>query len=60
MKRKTDDMQRKIDASVTKRGQAEATRYLQHRQQGTLMSEIPAALLLAVILTSVTVILLSL
>lgn len=60
MQHKTDYIQRKIDANVTRRGRCEAKRYLQHRQQGTLMSEIPAALLLAVILTSVTVILLSL
>jgi hypothetical protein len=55
MKRKTDDMQRKIDASVTKRGQAEAKRYLDSQSPTSHWHEIVSAILFAIALAGIVV-----
>jgi hypothetical protein len=55
MKRKTDDMQRKIDASVTKRGQAEAKRYLENQRPASHWQEILATILFAIALAGIVV-----
>ena len=55
MKRKTDDMQRKIDASVTKRGQAEAKKYLESQSPASHWQEIVSAILFAIALAGIVV-----
>ena len=55
MKRKTDDMQRKIDASVTKRGQAEAKRYLESQSPASHWQEIVSTILFVIALVGVVV-----
>ena len=55
MKRKTDDMQRKIDASVTKRGQAETKRYLENQSPTSYWQEILSTILFAIALAGIVV-----